>query len=189
MTITLLEAQRKAMEEAWDRKYGSRTKAGRPVFSAGDLGWLQLGFSNFTDLQIEAIQKLALRTLCNVWGIPSRVMNDTDGGAYTKDKEDRKAIYTNRLMPDNKLFWDGVNKLIAKTGIRYEPDYSQTPELQEDKKEMAQIYQIGYNSNAVQVNEFREQLQLEVDPQMEGLYRNDVETNPVMNEQLPPEKL
>ena len=182
------EEQRKHMEESWERKYGNRTKAGRPIFTVGDISWLPLGFSNFNDLQVEQINKIALRTLCNVWGIPSRVMNDMEGGAYTKDKEDRKAIYTNRLIPDNKLFWDGVNSVLKSTGIRYEPDYSQIPELQEDKKEMATIYQIGYNANAVQINEFREQLNLEPDPDMEGLYRNDVETNPTFNE-LPPDKL
>ena len=187
--MTAVEEQRKSMEEIWDRKYGNRSKAGKPVFTVGDLAWLPLGFSNFTDLQIEQINKLSLRTLCNVWGIPSRIMNDMEGGAYTKDKEDRKAIYTNRLIPDNRMFWDGINKLIANTGLRYEPDYAAIPELQEDKKEMAQIFQIGYNANSVQVNEFRDQLGLEPDPQMEGLYRNDVETNPVVNEPLPPEKL
>jgi len=177
--LTSVEEQRKQMEEIWERKYGNRKKAGRPVFTVGDLSWIPIGFSNFTDLQITEINKMALRTLCNVWGIPSRVMNDMEGGSYTKDKEDRKAIYTNRLIPDNDLFWAGINKLIKSTGLRYEPDYSAIPELQEDKKEMAEIFQIGYQSNAVQVNEFRTQLQLEPDPGMEGLYRNDVETNPM----------
>ena len=133
---------------------------------------------------------MALRTLCNVWGIPSRVMNDMEGGAYTKDKEDRKAIYTNRLIPDNKIFWDGINKIFQKTGITYVPDYSNIPELQEDKLETARIYQIGYQSNTVKISEFREVLGLEEDPEMEGLYRNDVETNPMMNNpQLDNDKL
>jgi HK97 family phage portal protein len=179
----LMEEARKQMEEAWDRKY-NRGKAGRPIFAGGKMGWLPIGFSSFTDLKITEINTMALRTLCNVWGIPSRIMNDMDAGSYNKDKEDRKAIYTNRLIPDNDLFWAGINKMIKNTGITYVPDYSAVPELQDDKKDMATIFKIGYDANAVQVNEFRTQLQLEPDPQMEGLYRNDVETNP--NTQIPP---
>ena len=183
-----IEAQRKAMEATWDKKYSQRDKQGKPIFTAGELAWIPIGFSNLRDLQITDVNKMALRALCNVWGIPSRVMNDMEGGSYTKDKEDRKAIYTNRLIPDNKLFWNGINKLIKSTGIRYEPDYTDIPELQEDKKEMAEIFQIGYNSNSVQVNEFREKLQLEQDPEMEGLYKNDIETGP-LTQPLPPDKL
>lgn len=174
--LKLVEQQRKSMEEVWDRKYGDRSKAGKPVFSVGDLGWLKIGFDSMANLQVTEVNKMALRALCNVWGIPSRVMNDMEGGSYTKDKEDRKAIYTNRLIPDTDLFWKGINRLIEPTGIQYVPDYSQIPEMQEDKKEMTEIYQIGFNCNAVQVNELREKLQLEPDPQMEGLYKSDVDT-------------
>jgi len=186
LTPTLTEEARKEMESHWDRKYGKRANSGKPIFAGTKMGWLPLTFSNFTDLQITEINKMALRTLCNVWGIPSRVLNDMEGGSYTKDKEDRKAIYTNRLIPDNNLFWGGINKLIAKTGIRYEADYSSIPELQEDKLQTAQVFQIGYNCNAVQVSEFRTQLGLDEDPEMEGLYRNDVETNPQMNQPILP---
>ena len=189
MNMEMVEEQRKKLEEVWDRKYGSRSNrknSGKPVFTIGDLGWLPLGFTSFTDLQLVEINKLALKALCNVWGLPSRVMNDTDGGSYSKDKEDRKAIYTNRLIPDNNLFWSGINKLLKSSGFRYEPDYSKIPELQEDRKDMATIFKIGYDANAVQPNEIRSQLNLEPDPQLEGLYKNDLETNANL---LPPEKL
>ena len=185
--ITNVEAQRKDMEATWDKKYSKRERAGKPIFTVGDLAWLPIGFSNLTDLQITEINKRALRTLCNMWGIPSRIMNDMEGGSYTKDKEDRKAIYTNRLIPDADLFWGGINKLLRTSGFRYKPDYTQIPELQDDKEATAKIYQIGYNCNSVQINELREVLQLEPDPQMEGLYKDDVETIP--QPILPPDKL
>jgi HK97 family phage portal protein len=187
-----IEEQRKEMEATWDKKYGNRKKAGKPIFTNGKLGWIPIGFSNFTDLQLDKIQLIVLRTLCNMWGIPSRVMNDMESGSYTKDKEDRKAIYTNRLIPDNDLFWSGINKLLKSTGIHYEADYTSIPELQEDKSETAKIYKIGWDANSVQINEFREKLNLEPDPSQEGLYRSDVETNPMTQQtqpELPPEKL
>lgn len=189
VNTTLIDEQRKSLEEVWDRKYGSRSNrknAGKPVFTVGDMGWLPMGFSSFNDLQIVEINKLALKALCNVWGIPSRVMNDTDGGSYSKDKEDRKAIYTNRLIPDNNLFWSGINKILKSSGYRYEPDYSQIPELQEDRKDMVAAFKIGYDSNAVQPNEIRTLLNLEPDPTLDGLYRGDLETNANI---LPPDKL
>lgn len=182
----MVEEERKGLEAAWDKKVTAK-KGGKPIFTVGKLNWIPIGFSSFTDLKITEINTMALRTLCNVWGIPSRVMNDMDAGSYNKDKEDRKAIYTNRLIPDNNMFWKGINKLIVNTGIHYEPDYASIPELQDDKKDMAAIFKIGYDANAVQINEMREKLQLEPDPEMEGLYRNDVETN---NQQvLPPAAL
>lgn len=187
--LTAVEEQRKQIESSWDRKYGNRSRAGKPIFTVGDVDWIPIGFTSFNDLQIAQINLITLRTICNMWGIPSRVMNDMESGSYTKDKEDRKAIYTNRLIPDNDLFWSGINRLIKSTGIRYEPDYSQIPELQEDKLEMAKILKIGWDANSVKVNEFRAQLQLEEDPAMEGMYRSDIDINPVNQIELPPDKL
>lgn len=187
--LTNVEAQRKDMESVWDKKY-SRTRAGKPIFTVGDLQWLPIGFSNFTDLQIAEINKRALRTLCNMWGIPSRVMNDMEGGAYTKDKEDRKAIYTNRLIPDIRLFWNGINRLIKSSGYRYEINLDEIPELQEDKLERAKVDQIYYQCNALQINELRVNAGMEPDPSQEGLYRSEVEVNPMTQQtQLPEDKL
>jgi HK97 family phage portal protein len=166
--------QQEQMEKAWLAKAGNPKKKGLPVFSAGDLGWLQLGFSNLKDLQIVESSQQGLRVLCNIWGMPAEVFNDKSASTYNNMTMAYKAIYTNRIVPDVTLFYEGINKIVASTGLKYVPDWSQIQELQPDKKVIADTFNVAVMNNSITLNEFREAMGLEADPEIEGMRYSDL---------------
>jgi HK97 family phage portal protein len=166
--------QQEMMEKAWINKIGNPKKKGLPIFSGGEKGWLQLGFSNLRDLQIVESSQQGLRVLCNIWGMPAEVFNDKSSSTYNNMTMAYKAIYTNRIVPDATLFYEGINKIIKETGIRYVPDWGQIQELQPDKKVIADTLNVGVMNNSLTLNEFREALGYEADPLIEGMRYNDL---------------
>ena len=161
----LEQQQQSGLERTWKEKYGNQKKsnaAGMPVLTLGDVRWQQMGFSNFRDLQILENSQQGLRVLCNVWGVPSILFNDTAGSTFNNQSEARKAIYTNRIMPDMTLFTSIFNSQIAPAyGQKIVADYSQIPELQEDKKQLSEWLSVGVANGSLTRNEFREKLGLE----------------------------
>ena len=133
--------QQAEMEKIYDRKYGS-TESGRtskPMLNVGKWQWIEFGFKSLRDLQIIESSQHGLRILCNIWEIPSQVMNDISGTTFNNQKEARKAIYTNRIIPDLKLFCNGLTRYAKAYNENYivEPDLTGIEELQENKKEKA----------------------------------------------------
>lgn len=149
-----VEKQRRKMEIEWRKK-----EKDVPVFGAGELGWLPLGFSNLKDLQVIQNDARGLRILCNLWGIHESLFS---GDASTLDnlKVARRLMYEDRIMPDINEELAFYNSLFASTGITYVADYSQVPALQDDRLSIAQIYAIGIDKKAVTRNEMREALGL-----------------------------
>lgn len=125
----------KLLEDAWDEKYGTASQSGKPIVSNGKLGYLKLGFDTLKDLMIIENSQQATRELCNLWGLPSELFNDPAGSTYNNATIAGKQIYTHRIKPDLKQYYDGLNLItIPAFGIRYEPDYSDIDELQDDKE-------------------------------------------------------
>ena len=131
------------IDRAWDSKYGRQkyNRSGvRPVTGLGVDGWVPMGFSNFRDLQILEMSQHGLRVLCNVLGVPSIAFNDTAGTTFSNMNDARKMVYTNRLIPDAGLLDAYLNALVVPgygEGIRIKSDFSDIPELQDDKKDLA----------------------------------------------------
>jgi hypothetical protein len=113
--------------------------AGDPVMTVGDMKWIPIGFSNFKDLQILEMNQNGLRALCNILGIPSVAFNDPSGAQHWNLSDSRKMVYTNRLIPDMNLLLNHINIDIAPAYGKeiLVPDYSQIPELQDAKKDLA----------------------------------------------------
>jgi HK97 family phage portal protein len=152
------------MRRLWRTKYGSGEKAARePIFTAGDLQWTKLGFDNIRDLDLEAIMTMGLRRLCNMWGIPSELLNDANNKKYANVNEARKMAYTNRIIPDKEIAAQKFNNHLWKNygmdrRIRLIPDWNTVPELQDDKLIQSQILDSGIKNGSFTRNEFREGL-------------------------------
>lgn len=146
--------------KVWDRL----SKKNKPIITSGKTTWTKIGFDNFKDLQIIENSQHGMRVLCNIYGVPSQLFNDTAGTTYANQKEARKAAYTNRLIPDANLFdeVDNIN-IWANYGFEVFSDYSNIPELQEDKKSLAEVIQIAQNSGAIlSAEEIRTMLDMDV---------------------------
>jgi HK97 family phage portal protein len=159
--LKMIGAHEEALTKAWLKKHGKSDRAGLPVFAIGDYSWIQLGFSTLKDMDVINSSVHGLRTLCNLWGLPSTLFNDQASSTYNNLKTATKVIYTNRVIPDMTMFCDGLTNLYKAKGIKFEPDISQIPEMQEDKMELAKVYDIGVKNRAISRNEFRQALGME----------------------------
>lgn len=149
------------LEQEWRKRYSHDENKGVPIFMNGKLFWLQLGFSNLRDLQIIENDKNGMRVLANLYGLSPELFTG-EFSSYSNKMLAEKVAYTDRILPDMKLFLDGINKIIGRVfGIEYKADTSQIEALQADKLQMAQIYDIGVRNNSVTNDEFREAIGLE----------------------------
>lgn len=154
-------------ERSYRSKYGNQSKTGRaglPVLTGGKWNWVQMGFSNFRDLQIIETSQHGLRVLANVWGMPSDVFNDSAGSTFNNQTEARKAVYTNRIMPDYSMLLDTLNIQIAPGygEVKIIADYSAIPELQADKAKLAEWLDRGVANGSLTRNQWLEIMGLEL---------------------------
>jgi HK97 family phage portal protein len=159
--VKMIREHEDTLTRAWLKNHGKSDKAGLPVFSIGDYNWIQLGFSTLRDMDIINSTTHGLRVLCNLWGIPATLLNDMSSSTYNNLRTATRSIYTNRIIPDLTLFCDGLSKLYEPLGIKFTPDLSAIPELQDDKMEQAKVYEIGVRNKAISRNEFRQALGFE----------------------------
>lgn len=159
--LSMARQHEDTLTRAWIAKHGKSDKAGLPVFAIGDYNWIQLGFSTLKDMDVINSSVHGLRTLCNLWGLPSTLFNDQASSTYNNLRTATRSIYTNRVMPDLSQFCAGLNELYAAKGYTFNPDYSKIPELQDDKLEQAKVFDIGVRNRAISRNEFRAALGFE----------------------------
>lgn len=158
----------------WDKYYGKAKNSGKPIITAGKKEWIQMGFSNFRDLQIIESSQHGLRVLCNVYNIPSIVLNDIAGTSFNNQNEVKKSVLSNRIVPDCALFdeVDNIN-IWSNYGFEVWSDFSGVPELQENKQEQINVINGAQNAGAMfTANEIRKIMDM------------DEVQEPIMNERF-----
>jgi len=152
----MTKGEQSGAEKTWRSKTQSNRFLGIPMFTKKKLHIHKLGHDSFKDLDIINNDENGVRILSRIYGVSSRLFNDPEGASYNNKKDDEKAYYTNRIVPDvnrEAEMWTSVFN--EYYGIEYRPDFSSIEALQQDKKQMADIYQIGMQNSAVTENEFR----------------------------------
>jgi HK97 family phage portal protein len=132
----LTDEQAQAIEDVLAKKTGPKNR-GKMMVTSADLKWQQIGMSP-VDLAIIESDKMDLRTLCNVFHVPSELFNDASNKTYSNTQEASKAIWTNAVIPALTQFRDAMNLFIAgKYGdVFIDYDTSVIPELQEDMERL-----------------------------------------------------
>jgi HK97 family phage portal protein len=98
--------------------------------------YVPLGLSP-VDLDLLNAENMDLRALCNVYGVPSQLLNDPDNKTYSNTKEGEKALTVRCALPMLASIRDQFNRKFMKdwgnqkTVIDF--DISVYGELQEDK--------------------------------------------------------
>lgn len=137
-------------KKIWKRFYGKAKNSGEPIITAGKMNWIPMGFSNFRDLQIIESSQHGLRLLCNLYGLPSIVLNDIQGTTFNNQNEVKKRVYDARIIPDAELFDEVDNIFIWKNyGIEVFTDFSTIPELQQDKKATIEVIRSAQEAGAL----------------------------------------
>lgn len=77
------------------------------------------------------------KQLCNIFGWSDSLLNNDEGGKYDKQKEERKRVVMDNIIPDLIMLQEAFNsrflpKFKAYQGAVIEWDYSELPEMQED---------------------------------------------------------
>jgi len=125
--------QQENLEDTFKRKTGPKNN-GNPLISGIPLKWQQTGMSP-VDLAIIESDKMDLRTMCNLFHVPSELFNDAANKTYSNTKEAGSAVYTNAVIPALTQFRDALNQYLKpryKEKIFIDFDTSMISELQDD---------------------------------------------------------
>lgn len=147
------EEQQDQLEERYRRKTGAKN-AGKPLITSVPIKWQQIGMSP-VDLNIIESDKMDLRSLCNIFHVPSELFNDASNKTYSNTKEAGSAVYTNAIIPALNQFRDTFNMVIkGRYGNVYvDYDVSMISELQDDLQMMTTALQ---NAHWISYNERRD---------------------------------
>lgn len=132
--VSMTPEQAEQLEKAVNKKYGGASNRGKTMVTSARLKWQQMGMSP-VDLNIIESDMMDLRTICNIFHVPSELFNDANNKTYSNTKEAGSAVYTNAVLPQLNQFRDAFNNFIYR---RYEGkifvdyDASMISELQED---------------------------------------------------------
>lgn len=134
------DAQRDVVKRGWANEYAGAENFGKLAFSGYKMGYVSVGMS-LKDMALTEVEDVDLRRLCNIWGIPSQLLNDPANKSYNNQKEAEKALTSRVALPLLTSFGDSFNKKLHDDwgfkGINViaEPDTTVYPEMQEDQKE------------------------------------------------------
>lgn len=133
----LTEEQADMIERRLMKKVGGPNNRGKNIVTSASLKWQQMGMSP-VDLNIIESDKMDLRSLCNVFHVPSELFNDAGNKTYSNTKEAGSAVYTNAVLPALNNLRDNLNQFIVGRypGIYVDYDASMISELQDDLQMM-----------------------------------------------------
>lgn len=141
---SLTKEQGESLQYAWDAKNNNPKKFGRTLVTSAQMQFLQMGMSP-TDLQLIESGVIDLRTLCNIYSVPSQLFNDVAGTTFNNMEAAKKSLYTEAVLPNlnllvkklNGWFIDSWNKSENKNYC-LEINTSGVEVLQQDQREEAE---------------------------------------------------
>lgn len=162
-----------ALKKKWEQETWGNKNRGKILFSAGDMGYLQMGLSP-ADLQILESEKITFRKLCRIFNMPSAIFNDNEHATLNNMEQFYRAAYTDGAIPLVIKLRDALNTfLLPEFGDNGEyfidADYSNIPVLQEDMKTLCEWLD---KSPEITLNERREMKKFGrlPDPNMDKVY-------------------
>jgi len=142
---TFTQEQATRVQEKLKLKSGPYN-AGKITAVAGSAKWIAVGMSA-TDLGVNEGLLVDLRRLCNTYGLSAGLFNDPEGSTYNNKNEERKAAYTDCIVPLLEHWKDELHRFWISTydeNLVFEPDFSDVPELQQDMAQMATTLSVAW---------------------------------------------
>ena len=115
-------------------KYTQAKNRGKIPITSASLKWNQMAMSPI-DLALIESEKMDLRTLCNIYHVPSELFNDAANKTYSNTAEASQAVWNNAVIPALTQFRDSFNSYLSRSyenNIYIDFDTSVVPELQDD---------------------------------------------------------
>jgi HK97 family phage portal protein len=137
---SLNSEQADKMQEVWDSKVKDLTKYGRNMVTSANITYTPLGIDP-ERLQLIESGVIDMRSLCNVYSVPSQLFNDVAGTTFNNMAAAKKSLYTEAVLPNLNLFLANYNNWFVGSwakaeGRNYcvEADTSGIEVLQADQK-------------------------------------------------------
>jgi HK97 family phage portal protein len=161
--------QSENLEERFRRKYQGPENAKKIVMTGASVKWQQMGLSP-VDLNILESKKYNMATLCNIYGAPVQIFNNTDKTAFNNMDAAHKQMYLHAVLPPLYALRDGFNRWLTPrygNDLYLTPDISGIEVLQANKKE-----QVEWLSGAWWMKGIAKQraMGLEEDPEMDKYF-------------------
>lgn len=135
--------QMSVLKERWDAEQAGFLNAGKAVWSPNKVGVARMGLTLEELGQLPA-EMQNLRSICNLYNVPSQLMNDPENKIYSNQVEGQKALIYNCVLPllwkRQKAYTNKLRKCDAYRDSRIvvEFDTSIYKELEANKKELVE---------------------------------------------------
>ena len=151
--------QGKEIKERLKEMNTSREDLSRITGISAELGFTRLSLSA-DELKPFEYLKYNQKQLCNVLGWSDALLNNDEGGKYDKQKEERKRVVTDAIIPNIKIFERAFNDEVLPRFRNFKDKYlcwdiKEIPELQEDLKELSEWTSMLVNAGELSRNESR----------------------------------
>jgi HK97 family phage portal protein len=153
-----------AMQDAWEKKNKNPLKFGRNLVTSAAINYTQLGLSP-DKLQLLEGSVLDLRTLCNLYSVPSQLFNDIAGTTFNNMAAAKKSLYNDAVIPNVELWLQNFNNWFISSWANAE----------------GKNYCLELNTSSIEALQADQKLEAEKDKiRMEGI--NTVINMPISNE-------
>lgn len=171
---SLTPTQAQQLKDALRRNYQGSKSANDIMITGKKFSWTNFGLST-SDLQLLESYNATIKDLCNLYGVPVQLLNNTESTTYDNYRIARKVLFTNAIIPELNKIRDEFNRwLVPHYGedLYFDFDYSAIPELMPEQQQLIDNLSKSY---WLTTNEKREASGYGVD-----------EDNHIMNEYLIP---
>ena len=168
-------AQARALDNALIKKM--KDSRGGVAITNQPMKWINFGLSP-ADMELISQHNASVKELCNVYGVPVVLMNNTDSSSYNNLKEAKSFLFQNAVNPEMIRLRDELNRWMVPMfgeNLYLDFDFTVIPELQEDVSEM--------------VNQLDKAWYFTPNEKRKTLYMPEDTENPQMNEYFVPVNL
>ena len=130
----LNEVQARQLKDKFKQQYQGSKNAGDVVVTPKKLSWINFGL-NASDLSLIEQYKASIKDLCNIYNVPVQLLNNTDSSTYNNQKEAKKALYQNAVIPQMVKIREELNRWLTPqygNNLFIDFDFTVVPELQEE---------------------------------------------------------
>ena len=170
----LTPTQAQQLKDALRRNYQGSKSANDIMITGKKFSWVNFGLST-SDLQLLESYNASIKDLCNLYGVPVQLLNNTDSTTYDNYRIARKVLFTNAVIPELNKIRDEFNRWLVPLfgeNLYFDFDYSAIPELMPEQQQLIDNLSKSYWLTS---NEKREASGYGID-----------EDNPIMNDYLVP---
>ena len=130
----LNEVQARQLKDRFKKQYQGSKNAGDVVITPKKLSWINFGLSA-SDLNLIEQYNATIKDLCNIYSVPVQLLNNTDHQSYNNQKEAKKSLYVNSIIPQLIKVREELNRWLTPAygnNLYIDFDFTVIPELQEE---------------------------------------------------------